>query len=209
MAPSLLPQRFFLADTRVVAQRLVGYLLLRREKDGSTTGGRIVETEAYRHDDPASHSFRGPTERNAAMFLPPGHAYVYRSYGIHWCFNVVTGPRAVGEAVLIRAIEPLWGLDLQRERRALRSEQHPHTTDPRHIDRRLSNGPGKLCQALEIDRSHDGLSLTDPASPVQILCPPTGDTPPEQIDSTARIGISRASDKPWRFTLRGSRFLSR
>ena len=168
-----------------------------------------METEAYRHNDPASHSFRGPTERNAAMFLPPGHAYVYRSYGIHWCFNVVTGPRAVGEAVLIRAIEPLWGFDRLRERRALRSERHPQTSDPLRIDRRLTNGPGKLCRALGIDRSHDGVSLIDPGSPVHVLRSPEGDVPPEQIESTARVGISRGTDKPWRFTLRGNRFLSR
>jgi DNA-3-methyladenine glycosylase len=170
-----------------VARELVGAELY---VDG--VGGRIVEVEAYHHEDPASHGYLGRrTARNAAMFLPGGHAYVYRSYGIHWCLNVVTGGPDEAEAVLIRALEPLSGLDAMRARRGL--------DDPRA----LCSGPGKLCQALGVTREHDGLSLDAPpfelrprsAQPVLAVGP--------------RIGNSRGQELPWRFGLAGSRFLSR
>jgi len=169
-----------------VARQLIGATL---RVEG--VGGLIVETEAYDGEDPASHSFSGPTPRNKAMFGPPGHAYVYRSYGIHWCFNLVCREAGHGAGVLIRALEPLWGLDVMRERRGGLA------------DRLLCAGPGRLCQALGIDGSHDGLPL---------------DAPPFQLESATadvvivegpRIGITRAREVPWRFGLAGSRYLSR
>jgi DNA-3-methyladenine glycosylase len=170
-----------------VAPELIGAELY---VDG--VGGTIVEVEAYHHEDPASHGYLGHrTARNAAMFLPGGHAYVYRSYGIHWCLNAVTGPEGVAEAVLIRALEPTAGLDAMRERRGL--------DDPRQ----LCSGPGKLCQALGITRVHDGLALDEPPFELRERA-----AEPE-ILTGSRIGISRGQELPWRFALAGSRYLSR
>lgn len=173
-------------DSHEVARALIGAELY---VDG--VGGRIVETEAYDREDPASHSHRGPTERNAVMFGPPGHVYVYRSYGLHWCMNIVCREAGHGAAVLIRAIEPLRGLDTMRERRGL--------DDPRL----LCAGPGRVCQALGVSRAHDGLPLVAP--PFELV-PATQAAP---VVAGPRIGISKAVDVPWRFGLAGSRYLSR
>lgn len=151
-------------------------------------GGVIVETEAYSPDDPASHSFIGETPRNAVMFGPPGRIYIYRSYGLHWCVNFVC-QRA--SAVLIRAIEPVHGLDRMVERRGLSDH------------RLLCSGPGRLAMALGVDGSFNGMSLADER--ISVL-PPQSQSP---IIVGTRIGISKAVDKPWRFGLAGSRFLSK
>ena len=177
---------FFGRSVHDVAPELVGAILL-----FEGVGGTIVEVEAYDHEDPAAHGYRGRTRRNASMFGPPGHAYVYRSYGIHWCLNFVCEAEGAASAVLIRALEPTEGLDVMRERRGL--------DDPRL----LCSGPGRLCQALGITGEHDGLAL---------------DRPPFQVHTRAReaevvtgprIGITQATDRPWRYGLAGSRFLSR
>ena len=176
----------FADDAVVVAQRLIGATLL---VDG--VGGRIVETEAYDHADPASHTYPGPTLRNAVMFGPPGRAYVYRSYGIHWCLNFVCREEEHGAGVLIRAIEPLQGIDKMRERRGLQEAAL------------LCSGPGRLGQALAITHALNGHRLD--RSPFQVLAAPS----PESVIVGPRIGITKAIDAPWRFGLAGSRFLSR
>jgi DNA-3-methyladenine glycosylase len=155
------------------------------ERGDELVGGRIVETEAYTRDDPASHSFNGPTVRNAVMFGPPGRLYVYLSYGIHRCANVVTGAPADGQAVLLRAIAPMFGVGVIRARRGGRP------------DRALTDGPGKLCEALAIDLGDSGLDLTNPASPIRIL--DDGTPPPDDPIVGPRVGISKAIETPWRF----------
>ena len=169
-----------------VAPALIGVTLL---VDGA--GGRIVEVEAYDREDPASHGYRGRTERNASMFGPPGRAYVYRSYGIHWCLNLVCEGEGVPNAVLVRALEPTNGLDVMSRRRGL--------DDPRL----LCSGPGRLCQALAVTREHDGLPLDRP--PFELLA----SEQPADVISGPRIGISRAAELPWRYGEAGSKFLSR
>lgn len=181
--PHSLPADFFARDVETVARALIGTMLL---VEG--VGGTIVETEAYDETDPASHCFRGRTARNASMFGPPGHAYVYRSYGIHWCLNFVC---ATASGVLIRALEPTAGLNRMSERRGTAEL------------RRLCAGPGRLCQALGIDIRLDGHSLYRP--PFALL---SGDRD-VAVGAGPRIGISRGIETPWRFGLEGSRFLSR
>jgi len=181
-----LGSEFFARSVHDVAPDLIGVTLL---VDG--VGGRIVEVEAYDHEDPASHGFRGRTDRNASMFGPPGHAYVYRSYGIHWCLNLVCEEVGVANAVLLRALEPTRGLEQMRARRGLEDE------------RLLCSGPGRLCQALGVTREHDGLPLDRP--PFELLA---GDSPVDVVNGP-RIGITRAAELPWRYAEAGSRFLSR
>jgi DNA-3-methyladenine glycosylase len=177
---------FFARDVVTVARDLIGASLL---VDG--IGGPIVETEAYAAEEPASHAFRGQTRHNRVMFGPPGHAYVYFSYGVHWCLNFVAGERT-GSAVLIRAIQPSHGIDVMATRRGLDAPL------------RLASGPGKLCQALGVSATHNGAPLDKP--PFAILAH-AGDAVP--VAAGRRIGITKAVDLPWRFGLAGSPFLSR
>jgi DNA-3-methyladenine glycosylase len=177
---------FFDRSVHEVARELIGATLL---VDG--VGGVIVEVEAYDHQDPASHGFRGRSARNAAMFGPPGHAYVYRSYGIHWCLNLVCEGVGVADAVLVRALEPTDGLAAMRERRGL------------DADRLLCAGPGRLCQALGVTSADDGLPLDEP--PFELR---ERESEPE-VAVGPRIGITRAQERPWRYALAGSPFLSR
>jgi DNA-3-methyladenine glycosylase len=169
----------------VAAPRLLGALLL---VDG--VGGRIVETEAYTPDDPASHAFRGPTRRNAPMFGPVGRAYVYRIYGLHWCLNIVCDTAAPGSAVLIRALEPTHGIEAMRARR--------NTADVR----KLCSGPGRLCEALGVTGVLNDARVDRPPFSLQ---PASGAT----VLTGPRIGLTRAVETPWRFGLAGSPFLSR
>ncbi|MFL5112696.1 MAG: DNA-3-methyladenine glycosylase [Microvirga sp.] len=184
--PARLSRNFFDRSVHAVAPDLVGATLL---VDG--VGGIIVEVEAYHHTDPSAHSYGGRTPRNAVMFGPPGYAYVYRSYGIHWCLNVVCREAGHGAGVLIRAIEPTMGIARMQARRGLDDL------------RLLCAGPGRVAQALGVTRAHDGLRV---------------DRPPFEVHAASealpvllgpRIGISKAADVPWRFGLRDSRFLSR
>jgi DNA-3-methyladenine glycosylase len=177
---------FFARSVHAVAPDLIGVTLL---VDG--VGGPIVEVEAYDHEDPAAHGYGGRTARNASMFGPPGHAYVYRSYGIHWCLNFVCEEEGSASAVLIRALEPHEGLDAMQTRRGVDDA------------RLLCGGPGRLCQALAITREHDGLPLDEP--PFMLV----DHVSSPEIAVGPRIGITRATDRPWRYALAGSMFLSR
>ena len=174
---------FFERPALNVAQDLIGTTLLFKG-----VGGLIVETEAYSSEDAASHSYIGPTKRNSSMFGPAGRAYVYRSYGIHWCLNAVCLP---GSAVLIRALEPTTGLSLMRARRGVET------------NRLLCSGPGRLCQSLAIEGAHDGLALNE--MPFEVRPARNSFT----VHTGKRIGISKAVEAPWRFGLGGSEFLSR
>ena len=176
-----LPRAWYASDATDVAPRLLNKLLVVGE-----CRGRIVEVEAYLPDDPASHSFRGPTKRNQAMFGLPGTLYVYLSHGIHRCANVVTGPVGSGQAVLLRAVEPVSGIEGMRARRGDRvSERH------------LTDGPGKLCQAFGIGLDLDGTDLVH--GPVAVV--DDGVPPPAEPLITGRIGVSRAVELPWRWVV--------
>jgi len=183
-----LPRRFYARPSRVVARALLGRLLV-RGRGRRRLSGRIVEVEAYDGArDPASHAFRGETARNRTMFGPPGHAYIYVSYGVHHCLNVVTGTPGTAAAVLIRALEPVAGIAAMRRRRGLGDRE------------RLARGPGCVTRALGLTVAHDGLDLT--SGPLWIA-----DGPPRRggrrIARSPRIGISRAVARPWRFFLAG------
>lgn len=188
-------RRLLERPTPEVAAALVGWQIARQGVDGAgarwSALGRIVETEAYlAQGDGASHSARGPTARNRAMFGPPGHAYVYLVYGMHHCLNVVTAAEGVGEAVLLRALEPLEGLAHLRARRGARVR-----------DRDLCRGPGRLCQALSIDLACDGVALS--AGDLRLLPPPSG-APPPRLAVGPRIGITKGAELPLRFREAGS-----
>ena len=178
----------FSASSLEVARALIGASVF---VDG--VGGTIVETEAYDQDDPASHSYAGHTTRNAVMFGPPGRAYVYRSYGIHWCLNVVCAPAGHGAGVLIRALAPTAGVERMRERRGVASE------------RLLCAGPGRLGQALAISHALNGLRLD--RRPFRVVA--RGDDPAGVVQAGVRIGITKSVELPWRFVLAGSPFLSK
>ena len=184
--PPKLRRSFFDRPVLKVAPELIGATLL-----VNGVGGRIVEVEAYHHTDPAAHSYRGPTDRNAVMFGPPGVAYVYRSYGIHWCLNFVCEEEGSASAVLIRALEPTEGLALMRRRRGVTDE------------RLLCSGPGKLCEAIGVTHRHNGLPLD--RAPFELRAREGK----ADIVRGVRIGITKAVEKPWRYGLKGSRFLSK
>src|SRR3954468_17151531 len=180
-----LKRAFFARSVHKVAPDLIGATML---VDG--VGGIIVEVEAYHHTDPAAHSFRGPTPRNLVMFGPPGFLYVYRSYGIHWCMNVVCEKTGSASAVLIRALEPTHGLATMRRRRGVAD------------DRALCSGPGKLTEALGITRAHNGLALDAP--PFALFSRKSE----VAVVTGVRIGLTKAVELPWRYGLKGSKFLS-
>ena len=192
-AAKLLPAAFFKRPADIVARELLGTLVV-SEIGGAVTAGRIVETEAYLgRDDPASHGYQlRRTLRNEALYGPPGLWYVYLSYGLHWCANLVTRGDGLGSAVLLRALEPVDGVEVMRTRRRL---------EP---DRLLCSGPGKLCQALGITRELDGASMMTSAVRVYAAPPPVDDA----VVVTPRIGITKAADWPLRFVLAGSRWAS-
>ncbi len=181
-----LKRSFFARSVHEIAPDLIGATML---VDG--VGGLIVEVEAYHHTEPAAHSFRGPTPRNLVMFGPPGFAYVYRSYGIHWCVNFVCEKEGSASAVLIRALQPTHGIPAMRRRRGL------------HDERTLCSGPGKLCEALGITDKHNGLALDTPPIALHARVGRPG------IDVGLRIGITKAVELPWRFGLKDSKFVSK
>jgi DNA-3-methyladenine glycosylase len=184
--PPRLTRSFFARSVHDVAPELIGATLT-----VNGVGGIIVEVEAYHHTDPAAHSYGGKTQRNAVMFGPPGYVYVYRSYGIHWCLNSVCEQAGSASAVLIRALEPTTGLSTMRRRRGL--------SEPRA----LCSGPGKLCQALGVTIKHNGLALDRPPFELRAR-----EAAPE-IAIGVRIGITKAVEQPWRYGLKGSKFLSK
>ncbi len=184
--PRKLRKSFFARSVHEVAPDLIGATF-----QFAGTAGVIVELEAYHHTDPAAHSYGGITQRNAVMFGPPGHAYVYRSYGLHWCVNFVCEPEGSAAAVLIRALEPTSGITVMRRRRGLKDH------------RQLCSGPGKLTEAMGITHAHNGVALD--VAPFTI----TARTTEPEIVAGPRIGISKATELPWRYGLKGSPFLSK
>jgi DNA-3-methyladenine glycosylase len=188
-APALgkpLKRRWFARSVHEVAPDLIGATLL-----VNGVGGIIVEVEAYHHTDPAAHSFRGPTPRNRVMFGPPGFLYVYRSYGIHWCMNIVCEPEGSASAVLIRALEPTHGLAAMRRRRGVTEAKM------------LCSGPGKLTDALGVTHAHNGMALDAPPFAIH------GRVSEVEVAVGVRIGITKAAELPWRYGLKGSKFLSK
>jgi DNA-3-methyladenine glycosylase len=201
----ILPRDFYLDPPDVVARNLLGKLLVRRYETEARSrrkterlAGRIVEVEAYFGlDDPAAHAFAGKTERNAVLFGPPGFAYVYFIYGMHFCLNFSCEPEGHGAGVLLRALEPVEGLDTMARLRGLDSASKP---------RLLTSGPGRLCQALSIDReTHNGIDVTSARSGLHVE---DDGFVPGEIAASRRVGIRKAADRPLRFTIAGNRFVS-
>jgi DNA-3-methyladenine glycosylase len=189
-----LPRRFYARPSIVVARELLGRVFVRTGRGGSRVVARIVETEAYEQTDPASHSFRGPTARNGVMFGPPGHLYVYFTYGMHFCMNVVTDREGWGSAVLLRAAEPLEGVPAMRRRRG--------TSDLRL----LCSGPGRLTQAFGIDRRLDGADVVEgPTLRIERGAPVAA----SRVEIGPRVGIRSGVEQPWRFSIAGDPFVSR
>lgn len=188
-----LPRPFYARPSTEVAPDLLGRLLVLRPPGGGRLVARIVETEAYEEGDPASHSFRGRTERNAVMFGEPGHLYVYFTYGMHFCMNVVTGRSGEGSAVLLRAAEPLEGLDAMARRRGTRNA------------RLLCSGPARLCEAFGVTRRQDGADLVRGSDVYLLEGDPAGDP---RIRVTTRVGVGGGSERPWRFLVEGDPFVS-
>jgi DNA-3-methyladenine glycosylase len=198
MQNKMLSESFYQQPTLSLAQALLGMHLVRRCR-GETLRGRIVEVEAYHQDnDPAAHSFRGKTERNAVMFGPPGHLYVYFIYGVHYCMNVVTEAEGVGAAVLIRGIEPLAGHDFMQRQRGEKIK-----------GRQLTNGPGKCCQAFDIGPKQNGINLV--SDELFLENPEDGNllSDSESLATSPRIGISKAIELLWRFYLEGNPYVSK
>lgn len=211
-----LPRSFFERDAVAVARSLLNCLLI-HDTDAGRIMGRISETEAYTSDDPASHSYRGKTERNAAMFGPAGHAYVYFTYGMHFCLNVVTGSEASGDAVLIRSVEPILGRELMSRRRGLAVEEIDRMSADDTAKtgvrwgRILCGGPGKLCQAFGITRSENDDDMTRDGNGRLWIAFPAAESvnPQAEITASPRVGIRQAAEIPWRFTIVGDPFVSR
>jgi DNA-3-methyladenine glycosylase len=189
-----LPRPFFARPSTEVAPDLIGRILVRVLPDGTRLAARLVEVEAYGPDDPASHAYRGPTPRNLVMFGRPGHLYVYFTYGMHFCTNVVTGADGVGSAVLLRAAEPLEGLEAMAERRGVDAPAL------------LCSGPGRLTQAFGISRPENGVDLVR-KSPVTLRS--GAPVPRGSIERSTRVGVTVGAERRWRFYERGSPFVSR
>lgn len=192
-----LPRSFYSQPTLLLARELLGTYLVHESAQGRTIG-RIVETEAYLQDDPACHAYRGITPRTRVLFGPPGYSYVYFIYGMYWCFNVTAAPKGVGEAVLVRALEPVEGMSLMRKRRGEKWK-----------DWELCNGPGKLCIAMGIGPDANGVDLEK--KPLYLLAK---DSFPlkmseEEIEVTTRIGIRKAEHQPYRFSFQSNRNVSK
>lgn len=189
---AVLPRSFYARDGRVVAPELLNKVLVHGSR-----AGRVVEVEAYAgEEDPGSHGFRGPTPRTATMFGPPGHLYVYFTYGMHWCANVVCGPDGTCSAVLIRALAPLAGLDEMRDARGRAAR--------RDLD--LCSGPAKTCQALGLDGTHDGADLSAPRGPHLV---DDGTPPPTAPGRSTRVGLTKGAEHPWRWFVAGNPYVSK
>lgn len=201
----VIPSAFYEQSTLEIARQLLGKtLVVIPEGDESrATAGIIVETEGYvGPEDPACHAYVGRTRRNDIMWGPPGLAYVYFTYGNHWMINAVTGPDGYAAAALIRAVQPVLGVEAMRDQRGL------HLLKGKVEDRQLTNGPGKLCQAMGINGSYNGQPLTGPRLYI-VETPLSLQLPPFEVVETTRIGISRGKDFPWRYYVKGNRYVSR